>query len=228
VKTLSREIMDTLRRDFVAGLLACVPIVCTVLAVLWVLAQLDGLVLPKFYRFFGLETRQPRFVGILVTLAVIILAGALTRSLVGRSLLRLWESLIARVPVARSLYLVLKQFMAAVLSDEGHAGLSRVVLVEYPRRGLWSYGFITGRMDGPRAEGESELLKIFIPKTPNPTTGYYVLVPREDVRDSRLTVEEAFRAIISAGIATHQYDEPGARVEFGEGRARAAVRKAHD
>jgi uncharacterized membrane protein len=215
---IPRQIADTLRRDFVAGLLAFVPIVTTIIGVLWVLSQLDNLVLPKVYRFFGMEAQQPRFVGIVVTLGVIILAGAATRSLLGRSLLRVWENLIARVPVARSLYLVLKQFMEAVFSQEGHPGLRRVVLVEYPRRGLWSYGFVTGRMDGgSESESETELLKIFIPKTPNPTTGYYVLVPREDVRESRISVEEALRAIISAGIATHQFDEPGGRIEFSEG-----------
>ncbi len=174
--------------------------------------------LTKLFRLFGLQGEQPRFAGVVVTLAVILLFGALTRSIVGRSLLGIWENLIDRVPVARSLYLVLKQFMEAIFSKEGdHPGFNRVVLVEYPRRGIWSYGFITGRMSTDVASGSPELIKVFIPKTPNPTTGYYVLVPREDVRDSRLSVEEAFRAIISAGIATDVDDEPGARVEFGSG-----------
>ena len=105
--------------------------------------------------------------------------------------------------------------MAAIFDPAGSPGFNRVVLVEYPRRGIWTYGFVTGRMDaGPRAGQSSEFVKLFIPKAPNPTTGYYVLVPREDVRDSRLTVDEAFRAIISAGIATTQFDEPGDRIEF--------------
>jgi uncharacterized membrane protein len=220
-----REISDTLRRNFVAGLLAFVPTVATIVGVLWVLAQLDGLILPKFYRFFGMEAEQPRFVGILVTLGVIFLVGALARSLVGRTLLGMWESLIDRIPVARSLYLVLKQFMEAIFTQSGHPGFKRVVLVEFPRRGLWTYGFITGRMGLESTAGEPELLKVFIPKAPNPTTGFYVLVPRDDVRDSRLSVDEAFRAIISAGIASNQYDEPGARVELEPALERRAETK---
>jgi uncharacterized membrane protein len=177
-------------------------------------SQLDNLVLPKVFRFFGMESDKPRFVGIIVTLAVILLVGALTRSFVGRTLLTFWEDLIDRVPVARSLYLVLKQSMEAIFSQKGHPGFNRVVLVEYPRRGIWSYGFITGRNEPESQSSDAEYLKIFIPKTPNPTTGYYVLVPRQDVRDSLLSVDEAFRAIISAGIASTQYDEPGAQVQF--------------
>jgi uncharacterized membrane protein len=225
---LVRSITDTLRRDFVAGLLAFVPTVTTIVGVLWVLAQLDNLVLPKLFSFFGMQGQQPRFAGIVVTLAVVLLVGALTRSIVGRSLLGVWENLIDRVPVARSLYLVLKQFMAAIFSKEGHPGFNRVVLVEYPRRGIWSYGFITGRMGSDSTSGSPELIKVFIPKTPNPTTGYYVLVPREDVRDSRLSVEEAFRAIISAGIASDVDDEPGACVELGTRLERAVAEKRKD
>jgi uncharacterized membrane protein len=207
-------VTDTLRRDFVAGLLAFVPTVTTLAVVFWVFSQLDNLVLPKLFRLIGMAGPQPRFAGIVVTLALILLAGALTRSIVGRSLLGFWEKLIDRVPVARSLYLVLKQFMEAIFTKDGHPGFRRVVLVEYSRRGIWSYGFITGRMSFDPAGG-AELLKVFIPKTPNPTTGYYVLVPREEVRASRLSVEEAFRAIISAGIATDQDDWPGSHIELG-------------
>jgi uncharacterized membrane protein len=212
VNKLTREVIETLRRDFVAGLLAFVPVVATLVGVLWVLAQLDNLILPKVFDFFGMESDQPRFVGVLVTLGVIILAGALTRSFVGRTVLLMWEDLINRIPVARSLYLVLKQFMEAVFSDQGHSGFKKVVLVEYPRRGIWSYGFITGSMRSVSGDPPTDLVKVFIPKTPNPTTGYYVLMPRSDVRDSQLSVDEAFRAILSAGIASHQYDEPGAVV----------------
>lgn len=210
--------METVRRDFVAGLLAFVPVVSTIVGVIWLLRQLDSLVLPKVYDFVGLSPAdQPPFVGIGVTLAVILLAGALTRSFVGRSVLRVWESLVDRIPIARSLYSVLKQFMQAVFGEDQNKSFSRVVLVEYPRRGLWCYAFVTGEIAATPAGMPEHLTKVFIPSTPNPTTGYYLLVPTEELRETGLTVEEAFRIIISAGIATPPEDEVVRRLGEKEG-----------
>jgi uncharacterized membrane protein len=191
--------VETLRRDFVAGLLVFVPVGFTILGVLWILRQLDNLVLPQVFRALGLEGRQPPLVGVIATLALILLFGALTRSFVGRTFIRLWERTVKRIPIARSLYTVLKQFMEAVFGTKGSTGnFRRVVLIEYPRRGIYSYAFVTGRVTG-LPDG---LLQVFVPSTPNPTTGYFLLVPEQDATETGLGVEEAFRLIISAGIAS--------------------------
>jgi len=196
-----RRVGQTLRDDFVAGLLSIVPVVATVVGVLWALAQLDNLILPKLYRVLGLQGDQPALIGTVVTIAVIILTGALTRSVLGRWLIATWEGVIGRVPVARSLYSVLKQFMQAVFGQDKESIFQRVVLVEYPRRGVWRYALVTGRIAGQIPGTAPDLTRVFVPSTPNATTGFFVLVPEADLVDTGLTVEEAFKGIVSAGIA---------------------------
>ncbi len=203
---LGRRLAERLRRDFLAGLLVVVPIGFTLLGVYWIIQQLDNLVLPKVFEFVGLSPDQrPPFVGFFFTIGMILLGGALTRSFIGRGALRLWERAVDRIPIARSLYSVLKQFMEAVIGDDDR--FTSVVLIEYPRRDVWSYAFLTGELDGTKVPGLSggdmppRLLKVFIPSTPNPTTGYFLLLPEEDVKLTDLSVEEAFKLIVSAGIA---------------------------
>jgi len=195
------RIMEAIRRNFTAGVLVFVPIVSTVIGALWVIERLDNLILPRFFAAVGLADEQPPFLGVIVTLLAILLAGFLARSFIGRAALNLWESLIDRVPVAGSLYSVLKQFMHAIVGEGDYGSFSRVVLLEYPRRDIWCYGFVTGTLKREIPGLPSNLLKVFIPSTPNPTTGYYLLVPEQDVRESGLTVDDAFRVIVSAGIA---------------------------
>ena len=107
--------------------------------------------------------------------------------------------------MARSLYSVLKQFMETVFGSAGEgAQFNRVVLVEYPRKGIHSYAFVTGRAETSPSGEARPMLKIFVPSTPNPTTGYFLLIPEADAIETGLTVDEAFRLIISAGIATQE------------------------
>lgn len=195
------RVIETLRRDFTAGVLVFVPIVSTVIGALWVIERLDNLVLPKLFVFLGLAQEQPPFLGVIVTLLVLILVGALTRSFIGRAALGFWESSIDRIPIARSMYSVLKQFMQAIFGESEYGSFTRVVLLEYPRRDLWCYGFVTGEHKRPVPGLPHGLTKVFIPSTPNPTTGYYLLVPPGDLIESGLSVEDAFRIIVSAGIA---------------------------
>ena len=202
-----RRVVNALRRDFLAGLLVFVPVGFTLLGVLWLVDQLDKLVLPLVFRALGLEVAQPRFLGAAVTLAVILLVGALTRSFVGKSALGLWEKIVERIPVARSLYAVLKQFMAAVVGDGASpSSFDRVVLIEYPRKGIFTYAFVTGESSGLTPDQPGKLLKVFVSSTPNPTTGYFLLVPEPETVETGLSVEEAFKLIISAGIADSTAD----------------------
>ncbi|MCP4004782.1 MAG: DUF502 domain-containing protein [bacterium] len=197
-----RKITDTLRRDFVAGLLVFVPVGFTILGVLWIVNQLDKLVLPRLFRALGLEAQQPPFVGALATILVILVIGAATRSFIGRSAVTIWERIVERIPVARSIYAVLKQFMQAIVGEaSGAASFDRVVLFEYPRKGIYTYAFVTGLQNGGPEGLPSGMTKVFVSSTPNPTTGYFLLVPSDELIDTNLSVEEAFKLIISAGIA---------------------------
>lgn len=206
---LRSRITERLRRDFVAGLLVIVPVGFTVLGIAWSIRQLDNLVLPKLFALIGLAAEhQPPFVGAVFTLLLILVAGALTRSFIGRGALRYWEHAVDRIPVARSLYTVLKQFMQAIFGSGGpQQQFTSVVLIEYPRKGVWSYAFMTGRLISDQLPGLKQndlperLVKVFIPSTPNPTTGYFLMLPEPDVQQTDLSVEDAFKIIISAGIA---------------------------
>ncbi len=199
LQQLSHAWVERLRRWFVAGLLVFVPVGFTVLALLWIVEQLDSMVLPGVFALFGLQSRPPRVVGALVTLGVVLGLGAATRNVVGRSFVHLWERVVERIPIARSLYSVVKQFMEAALVQSGRA-FSRVVLVEYPRKGVFAYAFVTGRPTEQIPGLPPDLIKVFVPKTPNPTTGFYLLARESELYDSQLSVEQALRLIVSAGI----------------------------
>lgn len=203
---LWQRALETLRRDFVAGLIVFIPVGFTILGVLWIVEQLDKLVLPKIFAFLGLEAGQVPFVGVIATLGAILLGGALTRSFIGRSVLRYWERAVRRVPIARSLYSILKQSTEAFIGPGGPngRGFRRVVLIQYPRPGIFTYAFVTGNVEKPIGGLPDGMVKVFVPSTPNPTTGYLLLLPESDVVNTDLTVEAAFKLIISAGIASEE------------------------
>ncbi|KGG37565.1 Transporter [Prochlorococcus sp. SS52] len=138
--------------------------------------------------------------GLTVPLLGILLIGLMARNFVGRWLLEFGEGTVSRIPLAGSVYKTLKQLLETFLGDNA-SRFRRVVLVEYPREGLFSVGFVTGLV-GPtlQAELNEPLLSVFIPTAPNPTTGWYTLVPESSVKDLNISVEDAFRTIISAGI----------------------------
>jgi len=138
--------------------------------------------------------------GLTVPLLAILLIGLMARNFVGRWLLEFGEGTLSKIPVAGSVYKTLKQLLETFLRDNSKR-FRRVVLVEYPREGLFSVGFVTGVV-GPSLQPEPEktLLSVFIPTAPNPTTGWYTLVPESSVKDLDISVEDAFRTIISAGI----------------------------
>lgn len=210
---------EALRRYFVAGLLAFAPIAITLWAIAWIVERLDNLLLPTVLEWTipSLEGSPdlPPLVGALFTFVVILLAGVVVRHLFGNRLVRAWEAALARVPVARSIYAAVKQLVEALFrSSETAKGFNQVVLLEYPRKGLYALAFTTGDAHGPVADatGDDDLLNIFVPTTPNPTSGVYIIAKRSDVRAVNITVEEAFKVVMSAGIVTPESGPPGATV----------------
>ena len=221
MKTLWSEIRIAIRRYFMAGLLAFAPIAITLWAIVWIIQRLDNLLLPQVLAWFGPILGEPAdlppLVGAAFTFLVILLAGVAVRHLFGNELLRLGERILGRVPVARSIYYGVKQLFEAIFSSSNaQQSFNRVVLVEYPRRGIWGIAFVTGPVRGPVASafGGEPMLNCFIPTTPNPTSGFYLLVPEEETREVDLSVEDAFKVIMSAGLvtpdaATEQASLPG-------------------
>lgn len=211
---LFAKVRTVLRRYFVAGVLAFAPLGITVWAIAWIVRQLDALLLP---RLLGLvfpgaeEPPQIPLLGAIFTLLVILLFGVVARHFFGWELVRLWERLLVRVPVARNIYAAVKQLLEAIFVRGSGANFRRVVLVEYPRKGLWAIAFTTGPARGVvQAATGAEVVNCFVPTTPNPTSGFYLLVPEEELTTVDLTVEEAFKLVMSAGLVAPEARARGA------------------
>jgi uncharacterized membrane protein len=206
---LWKHIREAVRRYFIAGLLAFAPLGITFWAIFWIIQRLDNLLLPRVLELLlpGLETSPdlPPLVGALFTFLVILLSGVIVRHFFGSELVRVGERLLSRVPIARSIYHGVKQlFEAVVASNSKSSGFNRVVIVEYPRKGVYALAFTTGRTRGPveAAIPEQDLINCFVPTTPNPTSGFYLVVPESDLYEVDLSVENAFKLIMSAGLVS--------------------------
>ena len=185
---LWKAVREALRRYFVAGLLAFAPIGITIWALAFIIRRLDNLLLPAVIELLFPRLEEPPdippLVGALFTLLVILVAGVIVRHFFGHEIVRLGERLLSRVPVARSIYNGVKQLFEAILStSDAQSSFNRVVLVEYPRRGMWGVAFVTGPVRGAVRDAfpNVRMLNCFIPTTPNPTSGFYLLVPESDV-----------------------------------------------
>ena len=218
---LAARLQQDLKNDLIAGLLVVIPLATTIwlstVVSRFVLAFLTSI--PKQLNPF--ITLNPLLqdlinlaLGLTVPLLGILLIGLMARNFVGRWLLEFGEGTLSKIPLAGSVYKTLKQLLETFLRDN-LTRFRRVVLVEYPREGLFSVGFVTGLV-GPSLQPELEetLLSVFIPTAPNPTTGWYTLVPESSVKDLNISVEDAFRTIISAGIVNPDDREAPANRSF--------------
>jgi uncharacterized membrane protein len=207
LKRFWKSLIRVTRLYFVAGLLALAPIGITLWAIAWIIQRLDNLLLPRVIQWIspGLDQppELPPLVGAIFTFLVILVSGVIVRHFFGHELVKLWERLLLRVPVARTIYGGVKQLFEAVVQS-GETSFNRVVLIEYPRKGLYAIAFTTGLTRGPvgRALPGQRLVNCFLPTTPNPTSGFYLLVPEADITDVDLSVEDAFKVIMSAGLVT--------------------------
>ncbi len=199
------SILGRLRNYFLAGVIVTAPISLTVIIVWQVVHFFDttanslipGRYNPENYLPFSLPG-----LGFLLMLALITLAGWFTASMLGRSLMRAGERILDRMPVVRSIYGTLKQIFETVLADSSRS-FREVVLVEYPRRGLWAIAFVTGPTRGEvGARMQTDLVNVFLPTTPNPTSGFLLFVPRRDLVPLDMTIEEGMKLVISGGIVS--------------------------
>ncbi len=193
--------MLALRRYLVAGLLVWVPLGITVLVVRILTNWLDSslLLLPEEYRPENLIGFAIPGVGVLLSVLVLLVTGMLVANLFGRSLLSLWERLLSRIPLVRSIYSGAKQLAETLFSDSGQS-FRKVLLVEFPRPGLWTLAFQTGTDVGEAQKRTGrDVINVYIPTTPNPTGGYFVMVPREDVQELKMSVDEGLKMLMSMG-----------------------------
>jgi uncharacterized membrane protein len=213
-----------LRNYFLAGVLVTAPISITFWLTWRVITFIDNRITPYIPAHWNPETYLPFGVpglGLIVALVALTLIGFLAAGYVGRMTMRIGERIVGRVPVVRSVYGWTKQVIETVLSQSS-AAFREVVLIEYPRPGCWAVGFITGRTVGEVQRMTAETVyNVFIPATPNPTTGFLLFVPRSEVNHLDLTVEEGIKLVISGGIVIPDHDtfEAGESPEAAKARA---------
>ena len=194
--------MKHLRRYLVAGLLVWIPLGVTVFILRVLIGLMDRtlLLIPAQYRpeeWLGFTVPG---LGLLLTVLVLLVTGLLAANIVGRSMVGLWESLLDRIPVVRSVYSAAKNFAEIVFSDSGQS-FKKVLLIEYPRKGIYSLAFQTATNLGEvQARTGEEMICTFVPTTPNPTSGYIIIVPKKDIIELDMEIDEALKMIISLGV----------------------------
>jgi uncharacterized membrane protein len=207
-----------IRRDFLTGLAVVLPAVLTIYVVWTAIGFIDNRVMPLVPAAYRPD--DVIGVGLVIFLVFTTIVGALTKGIVGRTIIHWGERLVDRMPVVRSIYNAVKQIVETVLSQQSNS-FKQACLVEYPRKGVWAVAFISTDARGELLEksGENDLVSIFMPTTPNPTSGFLLFVPRRDILPLDMSVEEAAKLIISAGLVS-----PPPRPAVAEERRIAATR----
>ena len=205
--------MKWLRRYLITGLIVLVPIVITVLLIGWLVRASDRALalLPAAYQPDALLGMHIPGLGVIIAILFIILVGILATNILGRRLLAWFDRLLARVPVIRSIYGAIKQLMEAVLGT-GSQAFRRVVLVSFPQQGQWTLGFVTGPAKLPAsADYPDNLMAVFVPTTPNPTSGWLLFVPENELTMLPMSVEEGLKMVISGGMLAPDVPAEGGR-----------------
>ena len=195
--------MKRLRNYFISGLLFWIPLALSVLLIKFFLEIVNNLVptrlLPE--SLLNLDTTIPGS-GIVLVILVILITGALVTNILGRKLLDLWERALNKIPGFRNIYNALKKISSTVLNTSSES-FRKAFLIQYPSKGIWVIAFQSGDYKG---EVESiigkDVINLFVPTTPNPTSGFFVMIPRKDAVELQMSVEEAFKLVISAGVVT--------------------------
>ncbi|UOA27393.1 DUF502 domain-containing protein [Pseudosulfitobacter sp. DSM 107133] len=217
------SLLGRLRASFLTGLVVIAPVGLTIWLIWTVVGWIDGMVLPFVPRayhpdrmiqdFFGFARDSQinvRGIGVIIFLVFTIVVGWMAKGLIGRSVLRFGESLVERTPVVRSIYSGIKQISETVFA-QSERSFEKACLVEYPRRGIWAIGFVSTTAKGEirnRAGDLGPLMSIFLPTTPNPTSGFLLFVPAEEVIELDMSVEDAAKLVISAGLVYPNAKDP--------------------
>ena len=193
--------MKRLRNYFISGLLFWIPLALSVIVIKFSLEFINELVPTKYLpeTLFNLNTDFPGS-GIVLVLLVILITGVIVSNFLGRKLVALWERILNKIPGFRNVYNVLKKVSDTVFNSSTES-FRKAFLIQYPSKGIWVIAFQSGDYKG---EAESiigeEMINLFVPTTPNPTSGFFVMMPKKDVFELNMTVEEAFKIVISAGV----------------------------
>ena len=220
-----RTLLSRIRASFLTGLVVIAPVGLTIWLIWTVIGWIDGIVLPMvplayhpdrlIQTYFGLDPSAQinvRGIGVIIFLLFTVIVGWLAKGIIGRSFIRFAESLVERTPVVRTIYSGIKQIAETVFA-QSERSFEKACLVQYPRKGIWAIGFISTQAKGEvldRAETMGGLMSVFVPTTPNPTSGFLLFFPEEDVVELDMSIEDAAKLVISAGLV-YPPERPGAK-----------------
>jgi uncharacterized membrane protein len=199
--------MTRLRRYLITGLLVWLPIGVTLLVVKLLVDLMDQtlVVLPEAYRPDRLLGIHIPGLGVVLSVLVVLSTGVVMAHFFGQQLLAAWEAILNRIPLVRSIYSSVKQLSETLLSSGGQS-FRKVLLIEYPRKGLWTLAFQTGIEIGEaQAKTGEEVINVYGPTTPNPTSGFFLMVPRRDAVELEMSVDEGLKMIISMGVVVPKW-----------------------
>ncbi len=218
-----------MKKYLVAGLLVWLPLAITIWVLSWLLGTLDGVfawllsasqaVLPESARAGIEQLRHVPGLGVITMAAGLLLTGMFAANIFGQWWLNQWHRLLSKTPIVKSIYNSVKQVSDTLFSSNGNA-FREAVLVQYPRQGSWTIAFVTGKPSGEVATHlPGEMISVYVPTTPNPTSGFFLMMPRADVLALRMSVDEALKYVISMGVVA-----PGAGASSGTSALPAAAR----
>ena len=194
--------MTTLKRYLIAGILVWLPLGVTLLVVQFFVDLMDKilLLLPPDYRPDQLLGFSIPGFGVVISISIIVITGMIAANFFGRRLVNFWEAVLGKIPLVRSVYSAVKQITETIFSSSGQS-FRKVLLIEYPRKGLWTLAFQTGTDIGEaqRKTGE-EVVNVYVPTTPNPTSGFFIMVPKKDAVELDMSVDDGLKMIISMGV----------------------------
>jgi len=194
--------MPTLRRYLIAGLLVWLPLGVTILVIRLLVGFMDKTlqVIPKEWQPDQLLGFHLPGLGVVLAISIVLLTGIIVANFFGRRLIALWESMLDRIPLVRTIYISVKQIAETLLSSSGQS-FRKVLLIEYPRRGIWTLAFQTGSAyNEVQTKTGVDIVNVFVPTTPNPTSGFFIMMPREDIVELSMSVDDALKMIMSVGV----------------------------
>lgn len=206
---------DGMKKYFITGLLIWVPLVITAWVLALIVRTMDQtlLLLPEAIRPEHLLGIYIPGIGVITTLMIVFLTGLVTANIIGQRLVRFWEGVLSRIPVVKSVYYSVKQVSDTLFSSSGEA-FRKALLVQYPREGIWTIAFQTGQPGGDVVNHlKGEYVSVYVPTTPNPTSGFFLMLPRKDVVELDMSVDEALRYIISMGVVSPPMRNPAGRAQ---------------
>ena len=204
-----------MKKYFITGLLIWVPLAITFWVLALIVRTMDQslLLLPEFARPEHIIGFYIPGIGVVLTLMVVFLTGLFTANILGQKLVQFWEGILSRIPVVKSLYYSVKQVSDTLFSSNGEA-FRKALLVEYPRKGIWTIAFLTGQPGGDVVNYlRGEYVSVYVPTTPNPTSGFFLMLPKADVIELDMSVDTALKYIISMGVVAPPMINPAGHAQ---------------